>query len=98
MNDIIYTIRPFTKNGITEAEQNRKPAERLEPAREAVRKAICLLVDFEHTTANAWDGLTEENLETICHAAEMALRAAENAAHLGLSGYEPQPLDAVKWR
>ena len=93
-----YTIHPYTKHGITEAEQNRKPAERLEPAREAIRKAICLLVDFEATTAHAWDGLSDENLETICHAAEMALRAAENAAHLGLSGYEPQPLDAIRWR
>lgn len=93
-----YTIHPYTKHGITEAEQNRKPAERLEPAREAIRHAICLLVDFEHTTANAWEGLTEENLETICHAAEMALRAAQNAANLGLSGYEAQPIEKVSWR
>lgn len=92
-----YTIRPLYRHGIIESERDRKPAERLEPAREAIRKAVALLMDFEQTTSNVWEGLSDEELEAICHAAENALRAAENARNLGLSGYQPSPLEAVSW-
>ena len=93
-----YVIRPYSKRDPFRIEKgDRTAAERLEPAREALRQAVCMLMDFENTTANAYDGLKDEELEAICHAAEMALRAARNARNLGFSGFEPEPLEAVSW-
>lgn len=91
-------IRPLTKNGITESEQNRTPSERLLPAREALLKAARLLEQFAETTNHVYDGLTECDLLIICKASEMALNAAENAANLGWTGYEVKPVEPVSWR
>lgn len=91
-------IRPLTKNGITESEQNRTPSERLLPAREALLKAARLLEQFAETTNHVYDGLTERDLLIICKASEMALNAAENAANLGWAGYEVKPVEPVSWR
>ena len=72
-------------------------AERLEPARVALRWAVKLLEQAETTAGRASDRLTEEQLETVCRAAEQAMRAAENAAFLGVSGYIAHPAERVAW-
>ena len=72
-------------------------AERLEPARVALRWAVKLLEQAETTAGRASDRLTEEQLETVCRAAEQAMRAAENAAFLGVSGYIAHPVERVAW-
>lgn len=72
-------------------------AERLEPARAALRFAAQLLQQFERDTLKASDRLTENQLEIICRAADQAYKAAENAAFLGYSEFNAHPLERVQW-
>lgn len=72
-------------------------SERLEPARVDVRFAIRLLEQFSRTVSNASDNLTEKQLETICKAADMAWKAAENCAFLGNSEFIAHPLERIVW-
>lgn len=72
-------------------------AERLEPARSALRYAVRLLEQFERDTTKAYDGLTENQLETICKAADTAWKAAENCAFLGNSEFNAHPLERIVW-
>ena len=72
-------------------------AERLEPARAALRYAVRLLEQFERDTTKASDRLSENQLETICKAADMAWKAAENCAFLGTSGFNAHPLERIVW-
>lgn len=89
-------IRPYHKHDLF-LEKDLTPAERLEPARAAIRHAIDLLQQFNDTIAHASPLLTDENLQTICDAAEAAYNAAGNAAFLGHSGFEPVPVKTVGW-
>lgn len=89
-------IRPYNKQDLFR-EKDLTPAERLEPARAAIRHAITLLQQFDDKIAHASPLLTDENLQTICDAAEAAYNAAGNAAFLGHSGFEPAPVKTVGW-
>ena len=72
-------------------------AERLEGARSTLRWAVKLLEQFERDTTRAWDGLSDNQLETICKACDMAYKAAENCAFMGNSGFHAHPLERVEW-
>ena len=75
-----------------------RPRERLEPARNILFFAIQHLEQFAHTTENASDKLTDEQLETICRACDMALNAALNCSQLGVVGYHAMPVETVRWK
>ena len=89
-------IRPYNKQDLFR-EKDLTCAERLEPARSTICHAIDLLQQFNDKIAHAYPGLTDENLQTICDAAEAAYNAAINAAFLGHSGHEPLPVKAISW-
>lgn len=72
-------------------------AERLEPAVHTLEHARRLLEQFSRDVQRASDRLNDEQLETICRAAYVAMQAAENAAFLGNSHFNPRPLETVKW-
>ena len=73
------------------------PAERLGPAMAALCHARRLLEQTENTMYHASDTLSDEDLSTICRAAEMAYNACSNVCHLGTTGYHPLPVEAVRW-
>jgi hypothetical protein len=89
-------IRPYKKHQMI-PERDISCAERLEPARAAVRHAIKLLEQFSDMTDKAWDGLSDAQLQTICNAAESAFNAAQNCAFLGVGGYNGYPVRMVVW-
>lgn len=89
-------IRPVNKHDYM-LDRDLRPRERLSPATSAIRFARQLLEQFERDLERAGDQLTEEQLQTICNAADMAWKAAENAAFLGHSGFHAHPLEAVNW-
>lgn len=89
-------IRPYNKHDPIIG-RDLTAAERLEPARAALRLAAKLIEQAERTAENASNLLTEAELETVCRAAEQAVRAAENAAFLGVSGYIAHPVERVAW-
>ena len=89
-------IKPHTKHDIF-LDRDLTAAERLEPARITVRQTVQLLMQFNDKLANAYPGLTEENLQCICDAAAAAYNAAANCNGLGWSGYEPIPVATVEW-
>ena len=72
-------------------------AERLEPARASLRYAVRLLEQFSRDTTKASDGLSDDQLETICKAVDMAWKAAENCAFLGISEFNAHPLERIVW-
>lgn len=90
------TIQPHVKHDIFLG-RDLTAAERLEPARITIRHAITLLQQFNDRIANAYPGLTEENLQCVCDAAAAAYNAASNCNGLGWSGYEPIPVATVSW-
>lgn len=89
-------IRPYNEYQPV-SDTHLRPRERLEPARAALRHAVSLLEQFSRRTESAWDHLSDEELQTICDAAEAALNAAQNAAFLGESGYCPRPIREIRW-
>lgn len=89
-------IRPYEKHDLL-LNVDLTAAERLEPARSALRHAYDLLRQCEDTLNHAAPGLSDAKLQVICDAAEAAHNAAMNAAFLGLSGYSPFPVKTVSW-
>lgn len=71
--------------------------ERLQPAVATLDHAELLIAQFKRTVKCASDRLTDDQLEIICKAAHVVMLAAENAAFLGCSAFNPHPLDTVKW-
>ena len=74
-------IRPYNKQDLFR-EKDLTCAERLEPARSTICHAIDLLQQFNDKIAHAYPGLTDENLQTICDAAEAAYNAASDVDRL----------------
>ena len=73
-------------------------AERLAPARATLRTAMRLIAQAIQTTDAAWNGLTDEQLEIICKAADQAYYAATNCAFMGESGFNAIPLEKIEWK
>lgn len=90
-------VHPYNKHDAL-LDRDLTAAERLEPARAALRYAVKLLEQFERETNHAWDGLSDNQLQIICNATEQAWRAAENCAFLGSSGFEGHILERVSWK
>lgn len=88
--------KPFTKTDLYGIE--RTPAQRLGAQREALYHMRRLLDQFEDRTDHAAADLTEENLQSIADAVEMATRAVENMAYIGHSSFTPWPVETIKWR
>lgn len=72
-------------------------AERLQPAVATLDRAALLIGQFRRDVQNASDLLSEEQLEIIGKAADVILRASENATFLGWQSFDPWPLESVKW-
>ena len=71
--------------------------ERLEPCRVAVRFMHRSLDSLEHVIRNASNDLTEEQLQLVADAVQVACNAVDNAAFLGDSDYQARPVRLVKW-
>ena len=89
-------IYPYNKHDFI-LNRDLTPAERLEPQRKCLEHTQNLLEQFKRTLESASDRLTENELNTIAEAVDNALRAAENAAFLGESGFNPRPVRMVSW-
>ena len=90
-------ITPYNKTNPFDGKV-RTARERLEPARNALDHAIKVIEQAKEESLDAWDGLSEEELQKICDAAEVVRNAAWNAACLGISGYKPAPVWEVNWK
>lgn len=78
-------------------DRDLRPCERLEPQRVEINYMHHLLDSLKNTLNNASDMLTEDELDTIADAVQMAYNAVENAAHLGSSDFVPRPVRTVGW-
>lgn len=76
----------------------RSNRERLTPAMDAVDHAIRLMLNYQYRLRQVSEYLTDEELQTLCDAADAVASAASNAANLGWSGYEPIEVKTVRWR